>query len=111
MSRQPQWRKQEFMLVWGGQAISTLGGGISGIVFPLLVLALTNSPSAAGLTAALRALPYIIFSLPGGALIDRWDRRRVMVLCDVGRAITLASIPAAMVLGILTVWQLYIASL
>jgi predicted MFS family arabinose efflux permease len=106
----PLWRNRDYVLLRGGQFISTLGSGISGIVFPLLILALTNSPAAAGIAAALRALPYVIFSLPVGALIDRWDRKRVMVWCDTGRALTLASVPLAMALGVLTVWQLYIAA-
>jgi predicted MFS family arabinose efflux permease len=95
------------MLLWSGQVVSTLGSGISGIVFPLLILALTNSPQAAGIAGALASLPYLIFSLPVGALIDRWDRKRVMMLCDAGRALSLASIPVAMAFGVLTVWQLY----
>lgn len=103
-------RNREYQLLRGGQFVSTLGSGISGIVFPLLILALTNSPAAAGIAAALRALPYLIFSLPVGALVDRWDRRRVMIWCDAGRALTLASIPLALAFGVLTVWQLYLAA-
>jgi predicted MFS family arabinose efflux permease len=103
----PVWRNRDYMLLWSGQVVSTLGSGISGIVFPLLILALTNSPQAAGIAGALASLPYLIFSLPVGALIDRWDRKRVMMLCDAGRALSLASIPVAMAFGVLTVWQLY----
>jgi len=103
----PLWKNRDYMLLWSGQVVSTLGSGISGIVFPLLILALTNSPQAAGIAGALGSLPYLIFSLPVGALIDRWDRKRVMMLCDAGRALSLASIPVAMAFGVLTVWQLY----
>ena len=99
------------MLLWSGQAVSTLGTTASQIVYSLLILALTGSPAAAGVAAALRSAPYIVLSLPVGALIDRWDRKRVMVLCDIGRAITLASIPVAMALHVLTIWQLYLAAL
>lgn len=99
------------MLMWSGQVISTLGTTASAIVYPLLILALTNSPAAAGIAGALGAVPYVIFSLPVGALIDRWDRKRVMILCDVGRGLTLASIPVAMALKVLTIWQIYLAAL
>src|SRR5881398_347608 len=95
------------MLLWSGQLVSTLGSAASGIVFPLLILAITNSPAAAGIAGALSMLPYALFSLPAGALIDRWDRKRVMILCDTGRAVLFASIPVAMALDVLTVWQLY----
>ncbi|MFL5733188.1 MAG: MFS transporter [Chloroflexia bacterium] len=102
------WRNRDFMLLWSGQLISTLGSNASGIVFPLLMLAITGSPAAAGIAGALTMLPYAIFSLPAGALVDRWDRKRVMIWCDVGRAVLFVSIPVAMALQVLTVWQLYI---
>src|SRR5438270_3170247 len=104
------WRNRDYMLLWGGQVVSTAGSAASAIVYPLLILALTDSPAAAGLAGALRALPYLVFSLPAGALIDRWDRKRVMILCDTGRALALASIPLALAFGILTVAQLFIVS-
>lgn len=102
---------RDFMVLWSGQLISTLGTSASQVVFPLLILALTNSPAAAGIAAALESIPYIVFSLPVGALVDRWDRKRVMILCDTGRALTLASIPVAMALNRLSLTQIYVASL
>lgn len=104
----PLWRNRDYMLLWSGQVVSVLGGGISGIVFPLLILALTKSPAAAGFAGALASLPYLLFSLPVGALIDRWDRKKVMILCDLGRAISLATVPVALYFDVLTIWQLYI---
>lgn len=104
----PLWRNRDYMLLWSGQVVSVLGGGISNIVFPLLILAMTGSPAAAGFAGALASLPYLLFSLPVGALIDRWDRKKVMILCDLGRAISLASIPLALYFDVLTIWQLYI---
>jgi predicted MFS family arabinose efflux permease len=98
------------MLLWSGQVVSTLGSTASSIVFPLLILALTNSPAAAGVASALRAAPYLIFSLPVGALIDRWDRKRVMINCDVGRAIAVLSVSVAMWLDALTIWQIYMVA-
>jgi MFS family permease len=46
-----------------------------------------------------------------GALVDRWNRKYVMLTCDIGRALSLASIPLALFLGHLTVWQLYVNAL
>ncbi len=98
------------MLLWGGQVVSTLGSAATSIIYPLLILELTNSPSAAGAAAALYSIPYLIFCLPVGALIDRWDRKRVMILCDLGRALTVITVPIALWLDVLTIWQLYAAA-
>lgn len=101
------WRNRDYMLLWSGQALSDIGGAVSELAFPLLVLAVTHSAAAAGFAAALRALPAALFSLFAGVLVDRWDRKRVMLVCDTGRALSLASIPIAFAFGHLTVWQLY----
>jgi predicted MFS family arabinose efflux permease len=112
-SDQPKslWRNRDYLLLWSGQALSDIGGAVSELAFPLLVLAVTHSPAQAGFVAALRALPATLFSLLAGVLVDRWDRKRVMLVCDTGRALGLASIPVAYALGHLTIWQLYITAL
>ena len=107
----PLWRNRDYMLLWSGQIVSSVGTFVSQLAFPLLVLALTHSPAQAGLIAGLRGLPYALFILPAGALVDRWNRKRVMILCDTGRAIALGSIPISLLLGHLTVIQLYSVSL
>lgn len=103
----PLWRNRDYLILWVGGAISTLGAQASALALPLLILATTGSPAQAGLVGALRGLPYVLFGLPAGGLVDRWDRKRVMVLCDAGRALALASIPLALALGRLTAVQLY----
>src|SRR5258706_9028078 len=105
------WRNRDYVLLWSGQMVSSIGTQVSMLAFPLLILAITHSPAQAGIIAALRGLPYALFILPAGALIDRWDRKRVMILCDTGRALALGSIPLALALGHLTIVQLYIVSL
>jgi predicted MFS family arabinose efflux permease len=105
------WLNRDYMLLWSGQVVSNVGTQVSTLAFPLLILAVTGSPAQAGFVGALRALPYVIFSLPAGALLDRWDRKRTMILCDTGRALSLASIPVALATGHLTLIQLYLVSL
>ena len=104
------WRNRDYMLLWSGQALSDMGGAVSGLAFPLLVLAVTHSPAQAGFGAALRALPALLFNLFAGVIVDRWDRKRVMLVCEIGRALSLTSIPLAFALGHLTIWQLYITA-
>ncbi len=106
----PLRRNRDYLLLWTGRTVSSLGSSVSIIAFPLLILALTHSPAKAGFAGALRAAPYIIFSLPAGALVDRWNRKTVMVTCDTGRALALGSIPVALWTGHLTLAQLYLAT-
>jgi MFS family permease len=99
------------MLLWGGQVVSVLGSSIAGLVMPLLILSLTGSPAAAGLAGMFATIPYVLLSLPAGAMVDRWNRKRVMVLCDLGRAVAFASIPVALFFNALTIWQIYAVAL
>jgi len=104
------WRNRDFVLLWSGQAVSTLGTRFSGLVLPLLVLAVTHSPAQAGLIGALSFLPYLVFGLLAGALVDRWDRKRTMALCDLARCVAFGSVPLAVALGRLTLPQLYLVA-
>jgi len=94
--RVPLWRNRDYMLLWSGQTVSLVGTVISQTAFPLLVWGLTHSAAQVGLVGGLGTLPYVLLSLLAGALIDRWNRKRVMILCDTGRALNLVSYTAAL---------------
>jgi hypothetical protein len=82
------------MLLWSGQLVSNIGSQVSQLAFPLVVLAITRSPAQAGLVGALRGLPFALLCLPAGALVDRWDRKRVILLSDWRRGpLPLAAFP------------------
>jgi MFS family permease len=104
------WRNSDFLLLWSGQTVSMLGTSISALALPLLMLALTHSPALTGFFFATRQIPYLLFSLPAGALVDRWDRKKTMIFCDLVRWLVLGSVPLAYVLGHLTLVQLYLAA-
>ncbi len=104
------WRNADYLRLWSGQVASSIGSQVSGLALPLLILALTHSPAKAGGLAALRGLPYLLLCLPAGALVDRWDPRRVMLVCDTGRALALASVPIALALGHLSLVQLCVVT-
>jgi MFS family permease len=95
----PLRHNRDFMLLWVGQAVSELGSRTAWIAYPLLVLALTGSPAKAGIVGSASRFPYVLFSLPAGALVDRWNRRRVMLICDAGRAAGVGSIAAVLATG------------
>ena len=105
------WGNRNWLLLWSGQLVSVVGTQVSQLAYPLLMLALTKSPAQAGFISASRTLPYLLLGLPAGALVDRWNRKRLMIVCDAGRALALGSIPLALALGRLTLAQLYIVAL
>lgn len=98
-------RNRDYLLLWSGQTVSAAGSQVSGFVLPLLILQLTGSAAQAGFVGAFGGLPFIVLSLPAGALADRWDRKRLMILCDAARTLNMLSIPIA--LARLGVQQLY----
>ena len=110
-SRPRLWRNRDFLLLWSGQAVSSVGTEVSLLAFPLLILALTHSPAQAGILTALRSLPFVVLSLPAGAYLDRWDRKRTMILSDTIRALALGSIPPVLLTGHLTFLQLAVVAL
>lgn len=105
------WRNRSFLLLWSGQIVSAVGTQITMLAFPLLILALTHSPAEAGILGAVRSLPFIILTLPAGVMVDRWDRKRTMIVCDTVRVFALGSIPVAVLLAHLSIVQLAVISL
>jgi predicted MFS family arabinose efflux permease len=92
--------QRDFQLLWLGQTISTLGSWVTAIALPLLVLAETDSPAQTGLASFAFGLPLLLFTLPAGALVDRWNRRTVMLVADTARLVALASLAIALLLDV-----------
>lgn len=102
----PLRRNRDFMVLWAGQVVSTVGMRASALAYPLLVLVVTHSPLKAGLAGSAQSVPFLLLYLPAGALVDRWDRKRVMLVSDGMRAVLAASIVVALALGQLTFPQI-----
>jgi len=88
----------DFQLLLGGSSFSMLGSRITAVAYPLLVLAVTGSPMAAGLSTFAVIAPSALIYLPAGVLVDRWDPRRVMFASELGRFLAVAVIVGAIVL-------------
>jgi MFS family permease len=99
----PLGRNRNYTLLWTGQAVSEIGFSTAMIAFPLLVLALTGSPAASGLVLGADAAAQLIAGLPAGALVDRWDRRRIMLWCEAVQATAVGSLAFALWWGNATV--------
>jgi MFS family permease len=112
MPQQPValWRNRDYLLLWLGNAVSSLGTACTQFAFPLLIVVLTRSIAAAGLAYSLGQLPYVLLSLPVGSLVDRWPRKRVMLLSTFGLMVCVAGIPLALFLtgGALRLFLLYV---
>ena len=102
---QPLRKNRDFILLQSGQVLSTIGSESTVIAYPLLVLAMTHSPAKAGIVGFARVAPWGVFGLVAGLAVDRFPRKRMMIVSDVVRACTLASIVVAVAVGHLTFAQ------
>jgi MFS family permease len=88
----PLRRNREFMMLWSGAGFANLGARIGMIAYPLLVLWHTGSATVAGMVMFAALLPNLLVQLPAGALVDRWDRRRLMIFSDIGCCLAAGSV-------------------
>src|SRR6476469_5259802 len=99
----------DFWKFWAGQTISNLGSSFTEFALPLLIFKLTGSALNLAISSATTFLPYLLFGLLIGAWVDRVDRKRLMIVTDLLRALLLASIPLLAALDMLSVWWIYAA--
>src|SRR5258708_3053415 len=102
------WRNHNYSLLQGGQIVSYVGNQQQFIALPLLILALTGSVLQVGIVMGLSTIAVIVVSPLAGALVDKWNRKRTMLLCDGGRLLLPLSIPLAFWFHVLTMLQIYV---
>jgi MFS family permease len=98
------------MLLWVGDAVSTVGSQVSLVAFPLLILTTTHSAAKAGFVGFANQVPVLAFYLPAGVLVDRCGRRAIMVISSLIGGLALASMPVALALGSLPFLQVLIVA-
>src|SRR4029079_18358286 len=104
------WLNRDFRKVWGSLTIVHFGGQITFLALPLTAaVALNASPFEVGVLTALEALPYPIFGLFAGGMVDRLRKLPVIIAADVGRGLALGLIPVCAWLGVLNMAILYVA--
>ena len=102
-------RNPDFVRLWVGETISQFGTQISLLAVPLVAVTLLQaSPFEVALLGTIEFLPFILFSLPAGAWVDRLRRRPILIAGNIGRAAMLATVPIAYALGVLTMGQMYV---
>jgi MFS family permease len=104
-----------FWQLWSASALSNLADGLVKIALPLVAVTVTDSPALVAGVALAVTLPWLFFALPAGALADRVDRRVAMVTANVVRAVAVAALAVALVLGLessaAAIWTLYAVAL
>ena len=99
-----------FTIIWFGQLISFIGSGLTQFALSVWVFQKTNSITLFGLILLFSTLPGILLFPITGALIDRWDRRIVLILSDSVAALATLSVIALLFTGQLAVWHIYVAT-
>jgi MFS family permease len=90
---------REYRALWLGQAVSNLGISVSSFAYPLVVLTATGSAVKAGVVGTELAATAFVLRLPAGVLVDRWNRKVILVACDLGRAVNAAAFAVALAAG------------
>jgi len=101
------WRNRDFLVVWGGQSISMFGTRVSYIAWIWWVLEQTDSPAAVAAIGIAAALPSLLLGPVAGAIVDRFDRRKVLIGMNLINAIIFGSAAFLMFAGVLQVWHVY----
>ena len=97
-----------FLVIWIGQLVSMLGSGLTSFALGVWIFAQTGKATPFAMTVLLGNLPRILLLPVAGSLADRWNRRRIMILADVGNALVTISVFALLLFGNLQFWHIYL---
>lgn len=97
-----------FLVIWAGQTVSLLGSGLTAFALGVWVYQQTGSVTRFALISFFAALPALLASPFAGALVDRWDRRRTLILSDAGAAVSSVGLFALLSLDALEIWHIYV---
>ena len=102
------WRDPEFMKLWSSMTITAFGAQITNLALPLTAaVMLSATPMQMGILVALETLPFALFSLHAGVLIDRVRKLPIVIAANWGRGLALLAIPAAAYGGVLSIEMLF----
>ena len=99
-----------FRVIWFGQLVSTLGSGLTGFALGIWVYQSTGSVTSFALSILAYSLPSVFLSPVAGALVDRWNRRWVMIMSDTGAGLSTLAVWLLHSSGRLEIWHVYVAT-
>ncbi len=103
------WRSRDFRTLWISLTITHFGGQVTFLALPLTAALMLNaSPLEMGILTAVEALPYTLFGLFTGVLVDRSKKLPLIIMADVGRGLALLAVPLAAWFGLLSMSVLYV---
>ncbi|KQP71430.1 MFS transporter [Microbacterium sp. Leaf288] len=98
---------RDFGKLWTAAAFSNLADGLGRVAVPLIATTLTRDPLAISAITALAFLPWLVFGLPAGMLVDRFDRRWIMAIANGIRGLAAVGLAVLTVSGALDIWWLF----
>ena len=102
-------RNRSFAWMWSGQLVSTMGSALTSLAASIYVYRLTNSALSVGLMLMATAAPSLLVGLFAGVFVDRYDRKKIMIACDLLRAVLVLAIPFLVPLSV--VWLYVVVAL
>lgn len=99
-----------FAVIWTGQFVSLIGSGLTNFALGVWVFMETGSVTPLALVALFATIPYLVVAPLAGVVVDRWDRRKAMILSDSGAALCTFAIAVLMYTGNLQVWHIYVTA-
>lgn len=96
-----------YLLLWSTQSLSALGSGLTGYALVLWLYAQSGSALKTALLSVCSYAPYVLMSIFAGALSDRWNKKKTMLLCDFAAALSTIAVLVLIKTGRLEVWHLY----
>jgi MFS family permease len=109
MSARALWdRKAVFFTVWGGQLVSVVGSGLTSFAVSVWVYQVTGSTTKLALVSLIGTTPSLVLLPFLGALVDRWDLRRAMIISELGAGLCTLSLAILFLTGWHQLWQLYL---
>lgn len=107
-TQNPSRKTKTFLIIWLGQVVSLVGSGLTSFALGVWVFERTGSATQFALIGLAAVLPRVLLSPLAGAIVDRYDRRRVMIFSDVGAGLSTLAVVLLLFTAQLEIWHIYL---